>query len=320
MEISCLPTYFGRQSHKSRQAMDRPEAYLTVTFRERTFRAVPEYIHGDRSHVCILHMPSPSAGLLCFRWLVSHFPRRLRDLLRQRVLPAWFIPDTFFLKQRNPTRADDYPNELFIYRHLGRLDCVTRLFGPATVRGPHGTEIPALLLELVLGTTLCDIPLEDRVGPEAREAISQGRDLEINDKVLDDELKEALDATYEKLTQAGVRHGDFKLDNLIRREDGTIVAVDFEFASLLERGEADIEGLRTVLYGICHKVKDAARRRRLRHDDGWDGLGRFRRSVPGDSGVFGRRRNGCEIDGTEELLMKSKIGDVAGGLSSEACW
>lgn len=32
--------------------------------------------------------------------------------------------------------------------------------------------------------------------------------------------------TYEELTAAGVWHEDYKLDNLIRREDGAIVAVD----------------------------------------------------------------------------------------------
>lgn len=163
--------------------MDRPNAHLTVTFRGRTFHAVPEYIHGNRPHVCILHLPPLSAGLLCFRWLVSLLPRRLRNLLQERLLPAWFLPKTVFLKQRNPTRADDHPNELFIYRHLGTPDCVPRLFEPATVRGPHSTEIPALLLELVPGTSLLDMPLEDRLSPKAHEAISQGRDLEDSDEV-----------------------------------------------------------------------------------------------------------------------------------------
>lgn len=300
--------------------MDPPKAHITVTFRGRTFRAVPEYIHGNRPHVCIVHMPPPSAGLLCFRWLVSHFPRRLRDLLRKRLLPAWFLPETVFLKQRNPTRADDHPNELFIYRHLGRLDCIPHLFGPATVRGPHSTEIPALLLEHIRGTSLWDIPLEGQMSPEAREAISQGRDLENLDEVPDRELWEAVKLTYEKLTRAGVRHEDYGLDNLIRRENGTIVAVDFEFANLLEPGETNIQGMRTVLYGICSEVEYVAGKRRLGRNDRWGGLGRFGRSASGDAGILRRRRNGCEIDGPEELLMKSKINDVAGKPSSETCW
>lgn len=265
-------------------------------------------------------MPPPSAGLRCFRWLVSHFTRRLRALLQQRLLPEWFLPEAVFLKQRNPTRAGDHPNELFIYRHLGRLDCIPHLFGPTTVRGPHSTEIPALLLELVPGTSLWDIPLENRISPEARDAISQGRDLESPDDAPDRELWEALKLTYEKLTRAGVWHEDYRPDNLIRREDGTIVAVDFEFASLLKPGETNIEGLRTLLYGIGDEVEYAAEERRRGQDDGWRGLGGFRRSASGDAGILRRRRNGCEIDGPEELLMKSKIADLVGGPSSKTCW
>lgn len=258
-DCRCFPLIISPWDTLREHTMDTSK--LTVYFRERTFSAVAELIHENRPHVHVLDLPLPSNGLLWLRWLVALLPSHLQNWLHH-TLQAWFIPQTTLLKQRNPTRPEEHVNELAIYQRLRGIqgEYVPRLFGEAAVYAAKSKRVPALLLEFVPGRSLFALPLENRVSGHALRMIKQGHRPQPDDyeRMPNPQLQDALTRTYVKITEAGVLHGDPKTDNFIRRRDGTIVAVDFEFARPLTDGENHDKEPRTILYGFADEVDDAA--------------------------------------------------------------
>lgn len=85
---------------------DNTYSELTDYFRGKTIHAIAKPIHVDRPHIHILHLPPPSATLLCLRWLVTRLPSHLQNWLRH-VLQAWLLPQTgsATIPSRPPSRA-----------------------------------------------------------------------------------------------------------------------------------------------------------------------------------------------------------------------
>lgn len=188
-----------------------------IQFGTRHLRVPAEQIFENRT-IFRLHIP-PNPAIA--RWLARWMPQPVLSWL-VRLLPEWFLPPTVILKERNGEKpAESYENELDTYHHLRSLQgtYIPRLYGEAAVYTCAPTRrrrpTPALLLEDIQGTSLRDL---------AAGALS-------------DELVDKVRHTYNKLTDAGVVHGDPRLHNFLYApsRDG-VVAVDFEFADLVVPG------------------------------------------------------------------------------------
>ncbi|KAK0739020.1 hypothetical protein B0T21DRAFT_361771 [Apiosordaria backusii] len=171
-------------------------------------------------------------------------PQLVRSWL-QRLLPEWFLPTTVILKERNPTKADNYENEIATYLHLRSLQGthIPRLFGKVAVIYPHEQRkyqfskrpTPAILLENVEGVSLHNLPIEELGNPHL--------------------LKELQDM-YDLLTENGVCHGDPRLHNFLR-VDKRIVAIDFEFSRPLSSKITNEDELETLKIEIEKRKRQA---------------------------------------------------------------
>ncbi|KAK4670156.1 uncharacterized protein QC763_0039880 [Podospora pseudopauciseta] len=202
-----------------------------IQFGFRRFRAPAKRIYANRNVFLLDVPPNPIAS-----WLLSWMPQLVRSWL-QRLLPEWFLPTTVILKERNPTKADSYENEIDTYLHLRSLQGthIPRLFGEVTVSDPHAQRYqiskrptPAILLENVEGVSLHNLPTEELGNPR---------------------LLRELEDIYNLLTEKGVVHGDPRLHNFIRAHQ-RIVAIDFEFSYPLPSditNEDELEGLKSEI-------------------------------------------------------------------------
>lgn len=98
----------------------------------RRFQAPAKRVWANR-HVFRLQVPPVPLA----RWLSSWMPPLVRSWLL-RWLPAWFLPTTVILKERNPEKADSFENEVEAYRRLQALQGthIPRFLGEVTVTRP----------------------------------------------------------------------------------------------------------------------------------------------------------------------------------------
>ncbi|KAK4649711.1 uncharacterized protein QC761_0024170 [Podospora bellae-mahoneyi] len=208
-----------------------------IQFGFRRFRAPAKRIYANRNVFLLDVPPNPIAS-----WLLFWMPQLVCWL--QRLLPEWFLPTTVILKERNPTKADDYENEIDTYLHLRSLQGthIPRLFGEVTVSDPHAQRYriskrptPAILLENVEGVSLYNLPTEELGNPD---------------------LLRGLKDIYNLLTEKGVVHGDPKLHNFLR-VDQRIVAIDFELSNPLPSDITNELELRDLVSEIAQREKQA---------------------------------------------------------------
>ncbi|KAK4654800.1 hypothetical protein QC762_0069350 [Podospora pseudocomata] len=219
-----------------------------IQFGFRHFRAPAKRIYGNRNVFLLDVPPNPIAS-----WLSLWMPQLVRSWL-QRLLPEWFLPTTVILKERNPTKADSYENEIDTYLHLRSLQgtYIPRLFGEVTVSDPHAQRYqiskrptPAILLENVEGVSLYNLPTEELGNPR---------------------LLEELKDMYNLLTEKGVVHGDPKLHNFLR-VDKKIVAIDFELSHPLPSditNEHELEDLKSEIKEREEQAQEAKLERLVR--------------------------------------------------------
>lgn len=206
----------------------------------RRFQAPAKRVWANR-HVFRLQVPPVPLA----RWLSSWMPPLVRSWLL-RWLPAWFLPTTVILKERNPEKADSFENEVEACRRLQALQGthIPRFLGEVTVTRPDDEmkyqlsrrRVPAILLECVEGEVLDDLD---------------------NEALQDSRLIEQLRAFYGLLDEHGVAHGDPALHNFMRTSKG-LVAIDFEFAyPLLSGSIINQEALETLRSEIERRVRIA---------------------------------------------------------------
>ncbi|KAK4643733.1 hypothetical protein QC761_0070950 [Podospora bellae-mahoneyi] len=209
-----------------------------IQFGFRRFRAPAKRIYGNRNIFLLDVPPNPIAS-----WLSFWMPQLVRSWL-QRLLPEWFLPTSVILKERNPTKADSYENEIATYLHLRSLQGthIPRLFGEVAVSDPHAQRyqiskrpIPAILLENIEGVSLHNLPIKEL------------RNLP---------LVEELQNIYALLTKGGVVHGDPRLHNFLR-VNKRIVAIDFEFSRPLSSKITNEDELETLKIEIEKRKRQA---------------------------------------------------------------
>ncbi|KAJ4291566.1 hypothetical protein N0V88_006164 [Collariella sp. IMI 366227] len=154
----------------------------------------------------------------------------------QRLLPAWFLPSSLVLKERNPDKVEGYENEIDTYLHLRSLQGthIPRFFGEVAVAYPERQTryrlskrpTPGILLENIEGVSLQSLQIQELESPT---------------------LVEELQGVYDQLTREGIVHGDPRLHNFLRRaSDKRIVAIDFEFSYPLPSDITNQDALETL--------------------------------------------------------------------------
>ncbi|KAK4677686.1 hypothetical protein QC764_0047390 [Podospora pseudoanserina] len=208
-----------------------------IQFGFRRFRAPAKRIYANRNVFLLDIPPNPIA---C--WLLFWMPQ-LASFWLQRLLPKWFLPTTVILKERNPSKADNYENEIDTYLHLQPLqgNHIPFLFGEVAVSyAKRRYQIsqrptPAILLEYIKGVSLSNLPTEELESPH---------------------LLEELKDMYNLLTKNGVVHGDPRLHNFLR-VNNRIVPIDFEFSYPLPNDITNEDELETLKGEIEKLVRQA---------------------------------------------------------------
>ncbi|KAI1287151.1 hypothetical protein F5Y03DRAFT_380579 [Xylaria venustula] len=215
-----------------------------IRFRTRTVKARAHQIANRQ----VYRVEIPSSPIQ--KWLIFLFPVAIRTAL-QRLIPEWLLPPVILLKEMDPTRPDDFHNEVSTYKRLRGLQgyYVPRCFGTAI----SDNAIPALVLDYVDGTPLHQLDLETLVSPVVLQAYHQHTTLPTvqSDDIPNPHLALALKNMFDALSKYGVVHGDGKLHNFIWTND-RVIAIDFEFAYLLPHDTTNIP----FYYGLVHEIGD----------------------------------------------------------------
>ena len=240
---------------------------LKVHIGWRTFHTSAERNHPDQ-HVLYINVPPPAS----FIWLVSWLPIFLCPWLRD-ALRVWFLPKTVVLKMRNPDKANDYDTERTTYQQAlkplrrGRSPL---FFGTALVDGPGFKDVQGICMGMIPGRPLSDLHRED-LSPETLAFLDNGEEPPHSENLLSCELSANILDTYSELTSVNIVHGDPYPGNFILRDDGTVVALDFEQAHAPGDVNNDTE-YRSLLYQFRWLVNDLVRKEQ--RDRATEGFGR----------------------------------------------
>ncbi|KAK1749601.1 hypothetical protein QBC47DRAFT_395615 [Echria macrotheca] len=169
--------------------------------------------------------------------LVRIFPASWRERL-EAWSPEWFLPNQIIMKREKPGWQDEFDNELDIYGTLAPLGgrVVPKLYGQAEYPGTDGVRRRALIMSDIGG-----IPLgEAEVGSLSL-----------------DRVEEMMKDAFQALADAGVGHGDPKLDNMHVVGD-KIMLIDFDTSYRIEDAQPELWVLGAVshalrMYKSCHQ-------------------------------------------------------------------
>lgn len=183
-----------------------------------------------------LRVRPSTLGRLLYR-LFRIFPAASRERL-EAWWPEWFLPDRIVMKREKPGWEDEFDPELDTYGALATLRgrVAPTLYGQTEYRGTDGVRRRALIMSDIGG-----IPLgEPEVGLLPL-----------------DRVEEMMKEAFQALADAGVGHGDPKLDNMHVVGD-KIMLIDFDTSYRIDDGQPELWVLGAVhhalrMYKSCHE-------------------------------------------------------------------